>query len=146
MDKPEAYAFDAGGGDRLRFSGAEFVIRASAQSTGGAFSIVEEIDALDTPRHLHRNEDELFFIIEGEHVFMVGDAVFRVGPGATVFAPRGIPHEHRRVVPRTGRFLTMTSPAGFEGFFRELSQAEAAGSDMASAYRDASGKYGITWL
>ena len=146
MDKPQSYAVDSAGGERLRFSGADLVIRASAETTGGAFSIVEEIDALDTPRHVHRNENELFFIIEGEHVFTVGDAVFRVGPGATVFAPRGIPHEHRRVLPRIGRFLTMTSPAGFEGFFRDLSEAEASGADMPKAYRDASEKYGITWL
>ena len=146
MNKPEGYAVDAAAGERLHFSGAEFVIRAAADTTNGAFSIVEEIDPLDTPRHVHRHEDELFFIIEGDHVFSIGDAEFRVGPGATVFAPRGVPHEHRRIVPRTGRFLTMLSPAGFEGFFRELSHAEAAGADMPKTYREASERYGISWL
>ena len=50
-----------------------------------------------------------------------------------MFAPRGIPHSHKRVVPRTGRFLTLTSPAGFEGFLRELSEAEARGAAMTKA-------------
>lgn len=49
------------GGERLAWAGMEFVIRASAESTGGAFSIVEEIDAVDAPPHIHTNEDELFF-------------------------------------------------------------------------------------
>ena len=41
--------------------------------------------------------------------------------------------------------LTMTSPAGFEGFFRELAEAERKGS-IEQAYDSVSKKYGITWL
>ena len=145
MDKHQGFSLNATDGERLRFSGAELVIKASGESTGGAFSIVEEVDPLDTPRHIHRNEDELFFVIEGEHEFVVGDTVFRVGPGATVFAPRGVPHHHKRAIPRAGRFLTMVSPPGFEGFFRDLAQAEARGDDMPTAYRLASEKYEIIW-
>jgi mannose-6-phosphate isomerase-like protein (cupin superfamily) len=137
---------EAGGGERLTFSGAQVVIRASAQTTGGAFSIIEEIDPLDTPRHLHEREDELFYVLEGEHVFTVGERELRAGPGDVVFAPRGVPHEHRRVVPRTGRFLTMASPAGFEGFFRELAEAERAGGAGPEDYARASERYGITWV
>jgi mannose-6-phosphate isomerase-like protein (cupin superfamily) len=141
-----AYKLDAGQSERLRFSAADLLVRAAADTTGGAFSIVEEIDPLDTPLHRHANEDELFYVIEGEHVFRCGDQEFRIGPGGTMFARRGVPHAHRRVVPRTGRFLTMTSPAGFEGFFRELSTAEASGAAMPEAYAAVSRKYGIDWL
>ena len=85
-------------------------------------------------------------MLEGEHEFTVGDTVFDVGPGAVVFAPRGVPHSHRRVVPRTGRFLTFVSPAGFDGFFRELSEAERDGTIGPEAYARASERYGVTWL
>ena len=141
-----AWALEAGEGERLRFSDAEFLVRASAETTGGGFTIIEEIAPLDTPLHLHEREDELFYVLEGEHVFDVGTETFAVGPGATVFAPRRIPHAHRRVIPRTGRFLTMTSPAGFEGFFRELSDADAAGTIGPEAYARASERFGITWI
>ena len=140
------YALAAGDGERLRFSDAEFLVLASAATTGGAFTIIEEIAPVDTPRHVHEHEDELFYVLEGEHVFEVGDGELRVGPGATVFAPRGVPHAHRRAVPRTGRFLTMTSPAGFEGFFRELAEAEMRGTIGPEAYAHASERYGVTWL
>lgn len=143
---PAGFTVDAGGGERLSFSGAEFVVRASADTTGGAFSIVEEIAPLDTPRHVHQREDELFFVLEGEHVFEVGDEAFRVGPGGLAFGPRGVPHAQRRIVPRTGRVLTMCSPAGFEGFFRELAAAEREGSIGPAVYARVSGRYGITWL
>jgi hypothetical protein len=76
----------------------------------------------------------------------VGDSDHRIGPGGVVFAPRGIPHPHRRVVPRTGRILTMVTPAGFDGFFRELAAAEEAGTIGREAYARASERYAITWL
>jgi mannose-6-phosphate isomerase-like protein (cupin superfamily) len=132
--------------EHLRFSDAEFVIRASAETTGGALGIIEEIDPLDTPPHVHTNEDEIFYVLEGEHVFRIGDDEHALGPGEAVFAPRGVPHSQRRAVPRTGRTLSMVSPAGFEGFFRELSAAESAGTIGPEAYAAASERYGITWL
>jgi mannose-6-phosphate isomerase-like protein (cupin superfamily) len=142
----ESFCLAEGDGERLAFSGAEFVVKAAGDTTGGAFSVIEESDPLDTPRHVHENEDELFVILEGEHVFTIGAATFRVGPGAVVFAPRQVPHEHRRVVPRTGRFLTFVSPTGFEGFFRELSEAERSGKPMDEAYAAVSEQYGVSWL
>ena len=146
MGGGRGHRVEAGGGERLRFSGIELVVRASAETTGGAFTMIEEAAPVDTPLHVHKNEDELWYILEGEHVIQVGDDEFHVGPGETVFAPRGVPHSQRRVVPRTGRFLEFFYPAGFEGFFRELAEAERAGGPMAEAYARVSDKYGITWL
>lgn len=146
LAKIDGYKLDADLGERLQFSDAEFIVKASADTTAGAFTIIEEVAPLDTPLHAHKNEDELFYVLEGEHVFQCGDEEFHVGPGGMVFAPRGVPHAHRRVVERTGRFLTMTYPAGFEGFFRELAEAERAGSSMPEAYAKVTEKYGVTWL
>ncbi len=143
---PSGFMVDAEGGERLRFSDAEFVVRASADTTGGAFSIVEEISPLDTPLHVHEHEDELFYVLEGEHVFRIGDEEFPVGPGGLAFGPRGVPHAQRRVVPRAGRVLVLCSPAGFEGFFRELAEAERDGSIGPAVYASVSRRYGITWL
>ena len=95
------------GGEPFSYRGMEFAIRASAESTGGAFSIVEEIHPLDTPPQIHHSHDELFYVLEGEHVFTVGDTEFEAGPGDLIFGPRGVPHAHRRVVPRAGRILEM---------------------------------------
>ena len=145
-DGSTGFHLAARAGERLSFAGAEFLVKASSETTAGAFAIIEEVDPLDTPLHVHANEDELFYVIEGEHVFRVGDDEFPAGPGAVVFAPRQVPHAHRRVVPRTGRFLTMVSPAGFERFFRELSAAESAEGAGPDAYERVSKKYGITWL
>ena len=143
---PRAYGLDHDAGERLRFGEVEILLKATAAATGGGFTLFEEREPTDTPLHVHEHEDELFFVLEGEHVFQVGDEEFRVGPGGLVFAPRGLPHSQRRVVPRTGRVLILTVPAGLERFFRELADADRDGTLGPDAYAGASDRHGITWL
>jgi mannose-6-phosphate isomerase-like protein (cupin superfamily) len=141
------YALDADEGEHLVFGDVTVLVRASAATTGGAFTIFEEgPPLLDTPLHVHEHEDEVFHVLEGEHVVQCGEEEFHLGPGGLVFLPRGVPHAHRRVVPRTGRLLVLTSPAGFEGFFYALADADRAGTLGPGAYAAASERYGITWL
>lgn len=131
--------------ERLRFGEAEVVVRLSSEQTGGAFALFEEHAPVDTPLHVHANEDELFYVLEGEHVFQVGDREHRAGPGGLVFAPRGVPHAQRRVVQRAGRILVLASPGGLEGFFRALADADAEGRLGPDAYAEASERHGIVW-
>jgi mannose-6-phosphate isomerase-like protein (cupin superfamily) len=137
---------DAGGGELLAFGEVKILIKVPGEATGGAYTVFEEREPVDTPLHVHEREDELFYVLEGEHVFQVGEEEHRAGPGDLVFAPRGIPHSQRRVVPRRGRTLVVTSPGGLEGFFRELAEADRAGELGPEAYARASERYGITWL
>lgn len=144
---PQGFALEAGVGERLEFGEVTILVRASADTTAGAFTVFEEVPPMvDTPLHVHAHEDELFYVLEGEHAIQVGDEEFRVGPGGMAFAPRGVPHAQRRVVPGVGRLLIVTSPPGFEGFFRELAAAQHDGTLGPEAYASASERYGITWL
>lgn len=146
MARMAGHKLDADDGERLRFSDAEFLVKASADTTGGAFAIIEEVAPLDTPLHVHENEDELWYVFEGDHMFRIGDDEFHAGPGEIVFGPRGVPHAQRRVVSRSGRLLEFFSPSGFAGFFRELAEAERTGASMPEAYARVSEKYGGIWL
>ena len=97
---PGVLALQGGDGERLSFAGLTILLSIPSDASGGAFSLFEEVSPLaDTPLHMHRDEDELFYVLEGEHVFRVGDEEHRVGPGGMVFAPRGVPHAQRRVRP-----------------------------------------------
>jgi quercetin dioxygenase-like cupin family protein len=134
-------------GELLEFGPVTIAVHVPAETTGGAFSVMEELPPLaDTPAHIHANEDEYFHILEGEHVITVGDEEHRLGPGEGIFAPRGIPHGQRRVEPGVGRHLLVFAPGGFEGFFRHLAAAQADGRLDEAAYAEASAKFGITWL
>ena len=70
------------------------------------------------PMHVHRNEDELFFILEGEVRFIV-DGQEKVGRvGDSLLAPKGLPHSYC-VESRDGaRMLTVTRGADFENMLR----------------------------
>ena len=104
------YALGANDGERLAFGGGTVLIKAAS----ALFTIWEELPPLlDTPLHVHEHEDELFHILEGDHVFLCGGDEFNVGPGGFLALPRGVPRAHRRVVPTAGRFLVMTCPGGF---------------------------------
>jgi mannose-6-phosphate isomerase-like protein (cupin superfamily) len=143
MDQTRGFAVDAASGERLVFGGGTVLIKAATP----ALTVWEELPPLlDTPLHVHEREDELFHILEGEHVFECGSDRFEVGPGDFLALPRGVPHAHRRVVPGAGRFLVVTAPGGFDGFFRTLADADRRGTLGPETYAQASLLYGITWL
>jgi mannose-6-phosphate isomerase-like protein (cupin superfamily) len=134
-------------GELLRFGEVTMVVRASAETTAGAFTVFEEVPPLtDVARHVHQHEDEMYYVLEGQHEFDCGDRTFRLGPGGLVFLPRGIPHAHRRVLPRAGRLLSMTTPAGLEGLFRMLARADRAGELDGAAYTRTAALHGVRWL
>jgi mannose-6-phosphate isomerase-like protein (cupin superfamily) len=143
VDTTRAHVVEPEGGERLAFGGGTVLIKAATP----AFTVWEELPPLlDTPLHVHEHEDELFHILDGEHVFECGGDRFEVGPGDFLALPRRVPHAHRRAVPGAGRFLVMTCPGGFDGFFRLLADAERAGTLGPGTYAEASARYGLTWL
>jgi quercetin dioxygenase-like cupin family protein len=133
--------------ERLTFGGITIVVRVSAEDSGGAMSVMEEVEPMaDTPLHVHSREDELFYIVEGEHIITLGEREHRLGPGDAIFCPRGIPHAQRRVEPGVGKEMIVVTPGGFERFFRDLAAAERDGTLGPDAYAAASERAGLTWL
>jgi mannose-6-phosphate isomerase-like protein (cupin superfamily) len=129
--------------ERLTFGDVTMLVRVATERV----SVLEEVPPMvDTPAHVHEREDELFVSLEGAHVIELDGDEHRIGPGESVFAPRGVPHAQRRVVPGEGRLLVVVTPGGLEGFFRELAAAESAGTLGSDAYAAASERYGIRWL
>lgn len=74
------------------------------------------------PLHLHRTEDEIFHILEGQFRVKVQDQEHRAGPGDILLAPKGIPHTYRAESPEGGRFLTVTVHGDFERFVLAMSR------------------------
>ena len=133
--------------EQLTFGETTILVRTSAEDSGGAITVLEEVPPmLDTPLHVHSKEDELFYVLEGEHIVTRGEEEFHLGPGEAIFLPREVPHSQRRVVPGEGRQLVVCTPGGLERFFRDLAAADRAGELGADAYAEASRKAGLTWL
>jgi quercetin dioxygenase-like cupin family protein len=112
----------SGGGKKLNVLGIPMLIRIHGRETGGIVSAVEshDIPGGGPPPHIHRREDETFQILEGEYEWTVGGKMFVAQKGATIFAPRGIPHTYRCLSQTPGRLMCVITPAGFEGFFEEI--------------------------
>ncbi len=76
--------------------------------------------------HLHYDQEEWFYILEGEFLFEVGEQRFRLYPGDSLLAPRRVPHAWAFVGEARGRILIAFLPAGkMEAFFREVTKANA---------------------
>jgi len=73
------------------------------------------------PPHLHHDQDEWIYVVEGEFAFNVGDKRFRLGAGESVFMPRKVAHMWGCVNGKPGKIINAYQPAGkMEEFFREL--------------------------
>lgn len=91
----------------------------SAQDTQGAMCIFEFTTGW--PRHLHRDQDEWVYVVEGEADFEVGGKRFRLGVGESAFIPRKVAHGFGPVDDEPARFIHVFQPAGnMEAFFRVL--------------------------
>ena len=77
---------------------------------------------LAAPLHRHNREDEYSYVLEGRMGALLGDDVVEAGPGDLVHKPRGQWHTFWNAGDEPCRILEIISPAGFEVFFRELSE------------------------
>lgn len=114
-------------GHRIRF----------LQSTpGAAFAVVEWTAAAGmagSAVHVHRRTDEAFYVVEGTFGFLLGDETMEGTSGAYVLVPRGVVHAFWNAGSETATMVMTISPAGFEGYFRELSAGLAAAGESADA-------------
>jgi mannose-6-phosphate isomerase-like protein (cupin superfamily) len=78
------------------------------------------------PLHVHRREDELFHVLEGELRVRAGDADIRIGAGESTLAPKRVPHTYRVESPDGARWLLITTRGDFERFMRAVSRHAAA--------------------
>jgi quercetin dioxygenase-like cupin family protein len=97
------------------------------QDSNGLFIIENSFQAKGGPaRHLHFDQDEWFYAVEGEFIVEVGQDRIRLNPGDSLLAPRQVSHVWAYVGDTRGRILIAFMPAGkMEAFFREVTKANA---------------------
>ena len=120
MTKP--FNLDPQAGEKIWITGDTVKIKATAAETGGAYTMIEAIASPGNgpPPHLHKNEDETLYVLDGDFEILNGDEhLMSAKPGALAFVPRRTVHRFRCIGDRTGRVLLVYTPGGIEGFFRE---------------------------
>jgi len=113
----------AGEGESVWSLGGRFTVKLGERGAEGRFALVEAVafQSTEPPLHVHHNEDEAWYVLDGKMTFFVGDEVLEATTGCFVFAPRGIAHTFT-VDAEPTRVLVFASPAGFEQFATELGE------------------------
>jgi quercetin dioxygenase-like cupin family protein len=104
----------AGEGQPMSWFTAQFQLKASDAKIG--LMELAATPGVEPPLHVHRNEEEWYYLLEGTVTFHVGEESYRGEPGATVFFPRGIPHTFT-IESESARMLLLNAPGGFERMF-----------------------------
>jgi quercetin dioxygenase-like cupin family protein len=98
---------------------------ATGAETDGQFSLTAVTgrrgQSAAPPWHLHTREEECFYVLEGAITCFVGAETIRVPAGGFVVLPRGVPHRYE-LATEEARLLNLCVPAGFEEFYRALSE------------------------
>lgn len=120
-------ALGAREGEALWFLGSLVIIKSSSETTGGRVGVTENYAprGSGSPMHVHRREDEWFYVLDGEVTFWVGGQIIKADKGGFVFGPRDIPHTFE-VTSNVARFLLVVEPAGFEGMIRDVGEPAAS--------------------
>ncbi len=95
------------------------------------------------PPHQHQNEDETFFVVEGEYEFLVDGAWVKAAAGDAFYRGRGTVHTFRNCGATDGKMLIVVHPGGFQGYLEEISPLSVP-QDLGKLI-EISNRYGITF-
>ncbi len=141
--------------NQLWFQNSLVTIRVSMSEGQDGISVLEHRvpHGFSPPLHLHRTEDEVLHVLEGEFRVKVNDQEQRLGAGDVLLTPKGVPHTYRVESVQGGRCLTTTTRGDFERFVRAVSRpaerpelpvpAGPLSAEAIRALRDAAAKHGI---
>lgn len=124
--------------------GDVFFTKVSTGDTAGDLYIYESTRVKEggPPLHVHNEQDEWWYVLQGTFMIKVGEEVYHVKAGDSVFGPRKVPHCFAKVGDGEGKLLMVFQPAGkMEAFFTAMSQGATKGmtAEQNAEFRKAHG-------
>jgi quercetin dioxygenase-like cupin family protein len=104
--------------------GGPLTFKARGVDTHGALVAFESTVAPGEgpPLHVHANEDEVFYVLEGTLRVKLESEVRAASAGSFLFIPRGLPHTWQNIGDTPARLFVMLTPAGLETFFERFAE------------------------
>ncbi len=110
-------------------TGGVTTFKATSDQSGGGLTAIEGVSAPGEgpPLHVHREQDEFIYTLDGTFRVRLGDDLIEALPGSFVFIPRNTPHTWQNVGVEPLRFFATIMPAAvaFEEFFKRYAQLPA---------------------
>ncbi len=143
MTAAKGFVVPPGGGRRLDSPtpGRFFDLKLLGGETGESIMMFEETLPPGTTslHHLHRDSDEVAWVLAGEITFMIGDEVTIGSPGTCAFMPRDVPHAWKNTGSEAARALFLYTPAAAGGYIEALSEhrptSDAERQELCERYR-----------
>jgi mannose-6-phosphate isomerase-like protein (cupin superfamily) len=132
----------------LKAFGLDLRVLLSTEATGGATSVLLawHKPGEGAPLHVHRSQEEIFFIVDGAYEMTVGEQTTTVGSGALVFVPRNVVHRFKNVGGSNACMLDWSLPGGQDKYFRSIAQLTAAGDFTVQKAREISEQHDTTFI
>ena len=140
MNATKGFVVPAGGGKHLDMAapGRFAALKLVGHETNESIMLFEETVPVGTKSlfHLHRDSDEVAWVLGGEITFKIGDEVTVGGPGTCAFFPRNVPHAWKSTGGESGRVLFMYTPAAAGGYVVEFLNHRPTNDDERKQLRD----------
>jgi quercetin dioxygenase-like cupin family protein len=153
MPQPQVVHQPSGTGRAFWGPGDMYTFLVTGEQTGGAYFVMEALvpPGGGPPPHIHRNEDETFYVVEGQCRITIGDKVVLARAGDFVNIPKGTVHCFYNDGTETARMILTFTPAGMEGFFEDTLEPATDrnapppqnNSAVAARYVEAAARYGL---
>jgi len=117
---------------RTKGLGGEISLKVSGRDTDGVWTLFETLTLpyVGPPLHLHRRQDEWFYVLKEDHRFRIGSDEYTTHAGGSIFAPRMIPHTWENTGVEPGKLLVLLQPSGqFEEFLIEFPELTGEPAD-----------------
>ena len=103
---------------------------------------------MSTGQHIHSDEDEALYILEGELNVKLGEKIFCVKSGSFVFLPRNVVHTFWRATEKPVKILVIISPPEFEDFFFDIvgDKQEIDGEQFGERAMEISSRYNVEFV
>jgi len=147
FQKNKGFKIAAGEGrihGHLKLKGVNYNIldvKVSGSDTVGNLAIFEQTSlspGRGTPLHLHHFQDEVFYVLDGQYAFQVGEDRYELKAGDSIFLPRKVPHAWKQISQR-GKMTVVVQPAGkLENFFMAVAALnhEPSAAEIAAIFSD----------
>ena len=101
-------------------------VKISSKDTDGQLTVLEYVgfEKIGPPLHVHFDQDEIFYVVEGEYLFQLDTERMTLKAGDTIFLPRAVPHTWLQLTDK-GKLVYFLQPSGqMEEFFKKMNELQ----------------------